>query len=262
MPPFQAISRTAHATRRWKRYSNYAFAAPDALAPLVAQELPRATMHLPIGFTLQGGAYALVAVLGLEPGHSLFVAPDGRWTGGYVPAVYRGYPFQLAQTPEGQQVLAIDEGCGLVNDSEGELFFDPQGKPSKAVQDVLGFLQRIHASRQQTQRMCQALAEHQLFQPWPITVQSAAGERQVEGLYRIDEAALNALSPEAFEAVRQAGALPMVYCQLLSMQHLPLLGQLAQARAQAAPVAPATPNGELNLDFLSQGGTFTFGSMQ
>ena len=54
MPAFQAISRTTHADKRWRRYSSYAFAAHDALAPLVAQELPRAVLHLPIAFVAQG----------------------------------------------------------------------------------------------------------------------------------------------------------------------------------------------------------------
>jgi hypothetical protein len=42
MPTLHAVSRSTHADKRWKRYDSYAFAAKDALAPLVAQELPRA----------------------------------------------------------------------------------------------------------------------------------------------------------------------------------------------------------------------------
>jgi len=41
MPTLHAVSRSTHADKRWKRYDSYAFAAKDALAPLVAQELPR-----------------------------------------------------------------------------------------------------------------------------------------------------------------------------------------------------------------------------
>ena len=264
MPTFQAISSTTHADKRWKRYDSYAFAAHDALAPLVAQELPRAVLHLPIAFVAQDGQFTPVAVLGIQPGQNLFVAPEGRWLAAYTPAAYRAYPFALANLPDGQQVLAFDTDSGLLTEGEGEPFFDADGRPAQAVQNILGFLTQVQTNRELTQRICKALADHQLLQAWPITVNGDGGERQVEGLYRIDEAALNALAAESLKALQEAGALPTVYSQLLSMQHLPLLGQLAQAQAQAqrkaAQALPTTPSGELDLSFLSNNGTFSFGA--
>lgn len=268
MPSFHALSPSTHATQRWRRYDSYAFAAQDALAPLVAQELPRAMLHLPIAFVRQNEQFTPVAVLGIQPGQNLFVAPDGRWLGGYTPAAYRAHPFALAKLPDGQQVLAFDADSGLLTEgkeeTEGEPFFDADGRPAQAVQDILAFLTQVHTNRALTQGICQALAEHQILQPWPITVQTEGGERQVEGLHRIDEAALNALSAPSLKALQQAGALPMAYCQLLSMQHLPLLGQLAQAHHKAAqPQAqplPTAPHGELDLGFLGNNGTFSFGA--
>jgi hypothetical protein len=260
MPNYQAIAKTTHTDKRWKRYSSYAFASKDALAPLVAQELPRAMLHLPIAFVAQEAQFTPVAVLGIQPGQNLFVAPDGRWLGAYTPAAYRAYPFALANLPDGQQVLAFDAGSGLFSETEGETFYDREGHPAQAVQDILGFLTQVQANRHVTQRICQALAQHQLFQPWPITVQADGGERQVDGLFRIDEAALNALPAESLKALQQAGALPVVYCQLLAMQHLSLLGQLAQAHRQAAQMQPITPDGELDLSFLNNNGTLSFGA--
>ncbi len=260
MPAFHAIAQSTHADKRWKRYASYAFAAKDALAPLVVQELPRAMLHLPIAFARQDEAFTPVAVLGIQPGQNLFVAPDGRWLGGYTPAAYRAHPFALANLPDGQQVLAFDADSGLLAEAEGEAFYDSEGRPAQAVQDILAFLTQVQANRVQTQHVCKVLAEHQLIQPWPITVQSETGERQVDGLYRIDEAALNALPAEALKALQQAGALPMVYCQLLSMQQLALLGQLAQAHHKAAQTLPVAPSAELDLSFLSKDGTFSFGA--
>lgn len=261
MPNFQAVSKAAYANKRWKRYSSYTFAANDAVAPLVAHELPRAMMHLPIGFMKQQDVFVPVAVLGLQPGQNLFVAPDGRWIGGYTPAAYRGYPFQLATSAEGQSVLVIDDGSGLITDmqDEGEAFFDDEGNPAKPVKDVLDFLGQVQANRAATERTCAVLGEHQLIQPWPITVQGASGERKVEGLYRIDEAALNAAPASVFEALNRVGALPVAYCQLLSMQHLQTLGKLAHAHQQAAQPVLTTASGDLDLEFLNNGGTISFG---
>lgn len=263
MPNFQAVSKTTHADKRWKLFSNYAFTSQDAVAPLVVDELPPALMHMPIAFIKQQDQYALVAVLGLQAGQNLFVATDGRWLGGYAPAVYRGSPFQLARTDDDQQALVVDADSGLVNDTEGEAFFDEEDKPTQRVRDIFDFLLKVQTSRALTQRICAVLAEHQLIQPWPINVKDEAGERQVEGLYRIDEAAMNTLAPEAFEALRQSGALPVAYCQLLSMQHLQTLGKLAEAhasaKAQSQAALPTTDTGELDLEFLNNNGTISFG---
>lgn len=255
MSQIAVISRDRHANQRWKRYTSYSFAAGDAVAPLVVQELSRACMHLPIGFVKSEQGFQLVAVQGLQPGRNLWVAPDGRWLAPYVPAAYRGFPFALATTQDGQRVLCVREDSGLLSDAEGEPFFDEEGKPAQAVQGVLNFLGQVADNADITARLSAVLAEHGLIQPWEITLKVQEGEQPVQGLYRVDEAALNALEPDAFEAVRKSGALPMVYCQLLSMQHLPKLGQLAQhhaqAQAQAQVQALMEPDtGELDLEFL------------
>lgn len=257
MAQLTVISREQHAGKRWKRYTSYSFAAHDAVAPLVAQELPRACMHLPIGFLKTENGYQLVAVLGLQPGKNLWVSPDGRWLAGYVPAAYRGYPFALANTEDGQRVLCVREDSGLVNDDEGELFFDEEGQPAKPIQDVLNFLQQVTANAQVTAQLCGVLEEHGLISPWNVQVKSADGEKKVEGLFRVDEAALNALPAEALAAVRDRGAMPLVYCQVLSMQHLHQLGRLA-AHWESVESLVQPESGELDLEFLSDSENIRF----
>lgn len=261
MSSIHPVSVSRHGNQCWQRYSSYAFAAQDAVCPLVAQELPKALMSLPIAFVPAAEGFVPVAVLGLRAGQNLFVAPDGRWLGAYVPAAYRGYPFVLANTEEGQQVLCIDEASGLLG-AEGEPFFAEAGSPSQSLADVLSFLTQVGSNRQVTQQACAVLQAHGLLQPWSIKVQGEQGEQDVTGLFRIDEAALNRLSAEALTAVRDAGALSLAYCQLLSMQHLTQLGQLAQAHAQVAQQKAAqAASPELDLEFLNQGGTISFGNL-
>ena len=237
MTHLQPITLTHHRDRRWRRYTDYRFAAADTLAPLGVQELSKAVMSLPIGFIPEADQYKLVAIQGLQPGLNLFVTADGRWLGGYIPAHYRANPFSLAKTTEGQQVLCIDEDSDLLIDDpapdDGEPFFDTDGQPAEPVRPVLSFLEKLATDRQRTERLCALLAEHGLIQPWPLTHKTRDGEHPIQGLYRIDEAALNTLPAAAFETLRQAGALPLIYCQLLSMQHIAVLGKLAEHQAQA-----------------------------
>lgn len=261
MPHIQVISRERHAQQRWQRYSSYAFAAHEAVVPLAAAELPKAAMSLTLAFAEQQGVFVPVAVLGLQPGSNLWVGADGHWGAPYIPAAWRGYPFLLARTEDGQQVLCIDEESGLLTAGpEGERFFNDDGQPVQATLDILSFLTQTEQSRAAAVQACAALARHQLIRPWPITVKNDAGEQQIEGLFQVDEAALNQLPGEALQELARAGALGVAYCQLLSMQHLPVLGQLAQARAQAVATA-APPAHDLDLEFLNRSGTIGFGNL-
>jgi len=95
MPRYQAITKADFANLRWKRYDSYTFAAQDATVPVLAQELSKACMSLPIAFIQQGDAFITAAVQGLQMGQNLLVTSEGRWAVAYTPAAYRGYPFAL-----------------------------------------------------------------------------------------------------------------------------------------------------------------------
>lgn len=269
MSDIQAITRERHGNQRWIRYTNYNFAATDALSSLVVEEVPKAMVSLPIGFVAAEGAFTPVAIQGLVPGKNLLVSLDGRWVGAYIPVAYRCYPFLLANTEDGQQVLCINEDSGLLSDTQGELFFGEDDQPSKPITDVLNILNKVAANRKVTQHICAVLQKHNLIQPWPIKLQGAEGEKAIEGLYRIDEAAMNLLPAEAFMELRDAGALTLAYCQLLSMQRLPLLGKLADAHAKVADAhakaadahakaAAPLPAKDIDLSFMSDGGSIKF----
>ena len=63
MPQYAAVSRERHANKKWQRYTNFAFAAGEPIAPIVGAELARAALAMPCAFVQQSGRYVLVAVL-------------------------------------------------------------------------------------------------------------------------------------------------------------------------------------------------------
>ncbi|MDD2893498.1 MAG: SapC family protein [Halothiobacillaceae bacterium] len=264
MPKLQVISKEAHANKRWLRSTDHRFAENDIAVPLAASEVSQAMMAMPIAFVLSNDRYLPMAVMGLTPGKNLFVSVDGRWIGGYLPAAYKAHPFALANSEDGKQVLCIDEENVTISEISGEPFFGEDGNPAPAVTEILNFLSQVEGSRKLTEKACALLQEHGLFQPWAITLQGKDGQeaKKVEGLFRADEAALNKLPAETFAELRDAGALVLAYCQLLSMQHLPILGQLAEAHGKAAQRAQTqlpTQGKDLDLSFMSAGETFKFG---
>jgi len=242
------ITREHHGAKRWLRPASYAFARADTTIPLIATELPQAALVMPVGFVGQGEDLVPVALVGLTPGQNLFVSSDDKWQTHFVPTTYRFHPFALLPSGQGSEVLCIDEDSGLVTDGpEGELFFGDDGEPSKFVADIFTSLQEISTQRLATRSACALLKVHGLIEPWPIAIQGLSGDRQVDGLYCISEEALDALSDEAFLELRAARGLTVAFCQLLSMQHLPGLTQMAAARAAAAmPTAkPAAPGSQM-----------------
>ena len=259
--PIHPISATQFANKKFLRTKNYVFAATDALAGLVSKEFPKAALSLPIAFVPAGEDFAPVAVLGLQPGKNLFVSLYGRWIGGYIPAVFRGFPFLLANAEDDRQVLCINDAHGSISETEGEDFFDQESQPTQAVKDILDFLNQVASNRLATLKVVKVMQKHQLIAPWPIKLKGADQQEQtLEGLFRVDESALNLLSADALDEVRRAGALPLIYCQLLSMQHLPILGKLAQAHQEAEQMAalPKTEAGEIDLSFLADDTTISF----
>ena len=240
-PQLTVISKENFSGKTWRRHAGYAFAAGETLIPLVVAELAQAVPAMPLGFVQSGEGFQLMAVTALQPGANLFVAPDGRWLGAYVPAALRGYPFRLVKPQDrAEGVLCIDEASGLVVEAgQGEAFLDEDGRPSKAVKDVLELLSQVERSRMATQTAVDALAAASLVQPWPLGIKQGEQNVPVTGLYRIDEAALNALENEAFLTLRRSGALPVAYAQLLSMNQLAVLQQLTQIQAKLNAPAPS-----------------------
>lgn len=237
MTRFVAISRERHGEKKWRRPHGYGFAASEAVAPVVGMELGSAGLSLPLAFIEEAGRYSLVAVLSLAPGRNMFVAPDGQWLGRHIPALFRAHPFRLAaRADSNERILCIDEDSGvLVEQGDvGERFFDEAGNPSAAVQEVLRFCGELDRGKTMTEQAVEALRQSGVIRPWPINLKTDAG-RTVNGLHRVDEAALNALDDETFLTLRARGALPIAYTQMLAAGHFAVFDRLARIQKELAP---------------------------
>jgi hypothetical protein len=247
--------------KRFIRIKSYDFASKEAIVALVAHELPKAALSMPIGFIEAGESFSPVAVLGLQPGKNLFVRLDGSWLGAYIPAAVRGFPFLLGNVEDGRQILCINDALGSVSETEGEAFFEVDQQLTQAVKDILNFLSHVALNHVVTEKMMVTLQKHQLIIPWEIKLHDSTKQiHAVQGLHRVDEKALNQLGPEALQVLQQVGALQLIYCQLLSMQHLHTLEKLGQAHQEAEQMAavPKTEIDELDLTFRADDTTISF----
>ena len=235
MTEFAAITPESHAKKVWKNVPDYAFAAADTVIPLMGAELFKTISAMPTGFIKQEVGYQLVGITSLQAGMNMYVAPDGKWLGAYIPAVLRAYPFRLVLQENAENfTLCINEASGLVVESEedGNAFFDDQDQPTQAIKDILNFLTEIEASRAVTQGAVNALADAGLIIPWALNLKQGEEVVPVKGLFQVDEAALNKLDDEDFLTVRKAGGLAVAYAQLLSMNQFAVLERLGEIQGQ------------------------------
>lgn len=222
------ISQEVHGNKSWVRHSSMLFAKNELLAPLFISDLAAAVQALPIAFVKHEGSYALVVVMGLRPGENLLVSPQGEWLSEYMPSIYRSSPFELLPIQD-DYALGIDESC-IRNKGEGQPFFNENGVITESMRDVLNRTQNINETRQLTQHVCSVLAKYDLIKPWALTLNDGGSKQTIDGLYLIDEQALNNLPDETFVELRKANSLSLIYAQLFSMKKISYLAKLADHR--------------------------------
>jgi len=263
MAEFAAVTPESHAKKVWKPVTNYTFAASDTVIPLVGSEISKAAPVMPIGFVKQEAGYQLVAITALQSDKNLYVAPDGKWLATYIPSFLRAYPFRLLKPDNGEKsILCIDEASGLVVDSteEGSEFFDDENQPTQGIKDIVNFLSKVQANSLVTEGAVNALADASLIAPWKIHLKQGEEVVPVEGLFRVDEAALNKLGDEDFLTLRKAGGLAIAYGQLFSMNQLSAVERMGELQDEIVAKHEANSEASILADFSlnEDGGSLTF----
>ena len=238
MPRFVAVSRARHGGKKWLASTAMALPLDTTWPRSSALSWDSGGPLIPCAFLQHAGRYTLMSVLSLIPGRNMFVGPDGRWLGRYVPACFQLYPFRML-APEGtdQPVLCVDEDSGLVveGSGKGEEFFDAEGNLSPAVKPTFEALVLAERSRRDTELAVAALAQAGVMRPWQFKVRTDQGEKATSGLHRIDETALRALPDDVFLQLRATSALPIAYAHMLSAGQLGVFEQLARLHHRPAP---------------------------
>lgn len=263
-PNWTPLSRSRHAKAARRPYANYQHAATSTFSPVLMVELSKLNGLYPLAFVQQGRSYQLVALHGLQPGVNLYVNSQGQWQAPYIPAWHRSHPMRLLTNEDnGEQVLCVDEASSLYQSqtsADGERFFDDQGELSASMQGIFNFLQQCHHNRQITDTLVQQLADAGLIQPWALQVQAEGGTPiTINGLFHINEAALQQLPGETLGRLAASSALGIAYAQLLSADRIAELLQRHQLRAQQQGQQSAAPDLDKLFGESGDGDTLKFG---
>lgn len=210
------------------------FARQANLIPALLDEFVPAVGELPVAFLPGAGVPSAVFVTGLAPGSNAFVAPDGSWTGGYMPAYLRRYPFIIGEAPGQEPMLCIDDSYEGFGQKSGERFFSNDGKSAPPLTRALEFAQGYRAAAERTEAFSARLKELDLFRAVTLDATNATGARtSVHGLLVVDQEALADLPDESVLSLHRAGYLPAIHAHLLSLR--------AVARLVEAPTETEAP---------------------
>jgi hypothetical protein len=238
----EVIEAGRHKAVRLAPHDGYGFAAGATAIPVNVAEFAKAAVTYPVVFA---GRETLspVVVTGLRRGQNLFVGEDGAWEAqAYVPAYARRYPFILTRPdPKREQVmLCLDMASPRVTEDEAARPLFEGDEPSELARNALDFCLTFQRQAMATEAVTAALREAGVLQAQRGEVSLPGGESlRLTDFHVVDEAALNALSDEAWLELRRTGAVAAAYCQLVSMNNWQALSRRAEARGPAAGAAPA-----------------------
>jgi hypothetical protein len=214
------VTKETLGKKRLKPLSNFNFLAQQPVVEVVVGEFSSVASVYPIFFIERDGNLSPVALQSLISGKNIFVEDDGAWSGYYLPAAFRRYPFVVGTGEfEGKPapVLMVEED--MLSDSEGEPLYpeDPKEAEEGPIARTMRLMAETDRHHQGTQLLVAQLKAADLIRPSDLEVNLSGQKHNITGLFGIDEKKLNELPDDKFLELRKSGALSVAYMQLLSI---------------------------------------------
>ncbi|MEQ6248038.1 SapC family protein [Sulfitobacter sp. HNIBRBA3233] len=243
------VSAQRHGDLSVSTGKTYAFAGSTNSIPVTAVEFGPAAGDHPIVFAGTGDEIVPAVILGTRDNENLAVDADGKWTGTYIPAFARRYPFIFSLDNDQKRFsLLIDEEFeGANRDGRGERLFDSDGEQTSYLKSLLRFLQDYQAGFVRTQAFCKRLVELDLLTPMQAQFSLAAGEKRTLGGFQVvDREKLKALSDETLGELCRRDEMECIFLHLSSLRHFRRMLEQTNTSGDTAvsdeePVAEAEP---------------------
>lgn len=221
------VNSQTHKDVSVKMTGTYGFAKHVNSVPILAAEFTASSTDCVIVFTRSQDAVFPAVLLGVESDQNEFIDEDGFWTGKYVPAFLRRYPFIFAQSTEEKQLaLCIDEEFeGINSDGVGERLFDSDGERTQYLENKLQFTAQFRNQHLQTKIFCARLIELGLLEPAVANFMGDTSQpRRLSGFFVINREKLKAIAPETLTMMFNNDELELCYVHLQSFNNVDTLG--------------------------------------
>lgn len=192
------------------------------LTPVVLSEFLKLAVQFPIALTKnkETGKFVCVALFGFEPEENLYFSNE-NWDSIYIPLQISRQPFFLGNDENNQLILCIDSAHPSLHKNSGERLFDEDGKDSSYLSGLKSQLAELFNGEKETQEFVATLAELDLIQPMHLDITFAdQSSTRVEGMYTINEAALQNLPDTRILELHKQGYLALIYTMLTSLGHI------------------------------------------
>lgn len=242
--PVQLNSDSHKNARLGSLAGNFSFSKETNSIPLAAVEFFDTAREYPIAFTgNEGGAQFPIALVGVRQNENLFVSPDGRWEGRYVPAFVRRYPFVLAEKQEADDFnVYLDEAYPGFGAPDGERLFTDGGEHTPLLKQALEFLSNYQGEIKRTRLFVERLQSLDLLIPRVLEVARPNEQPLVlQGFNVVDEARLAALPDAELLELARSGFLAWVHAHLMSLKNVPVLGERLGVRLGAPAQQASAP---------------------
>lgn len=229
-----ALNREAHKNLKVRSVPSFAYAAAISSVPLTVNEFAAAARTLPILFVPDPRKQPTpIALLGLQREQNLFIEADGRWTGNYIPAFIRRYPFVLIDTDKPNDfTVGIDSAYPGFNTEVGEPMFGEDGSEGPGLKRAIEFLNAYRIDAGRTQDFVAQVQRLDLLIPRALNVQHQDGSKyNLDGFFVVDEQRLGKLDEKEAGALLRSGHLALIYMHLLSLHNLTDLSSRLETRA-------------------------------
>lgn len=218
----QPLVVSSHGDVSVKPVSDYGFAAELNSVPIVAAEFSAAAQDMAVVFAGTEEEILPAVLLGVDEGGNLFLDDKGRWTGRYIPAFLRRYPFVFAQNDAGDQLsLCIDEACETLNtEGKGERLFDSEGARTTYLNQMLEFAAQYQVQVVRTRAVCQRLKALNLLEPAVLSVRDGDAAEGLTGFFRINRECLKSIPREALAEMFDTDELELCFIHLQSLSNV------------------------------------------
>jgi SapC len=180
-----------------------------------------------------------VALLGLRRDENLFVEADGHWSGNYIPAFVRRYPFVLIEsgTPN-ELTVGIDAAYPGFNTEVGEPMFTEDGTEGPGLKRAIEFLNAYRIEATRTADFVAQLQRLDLLIPRGINIALKDGSKfALEGFFVVDEARLGKLDEKEAGNLVRSGHMGWIYMHLLSIHNIADLSSRLDPRIEVKKTA-------------------------
>lgn len=225
------ISAERHALASVRAPDGYGYARNANAVPLVLAEFPHVVREYPILFGPDESRPVPLALLGLRRGENIFVAASGSWTGNYIPAFIRRYPFLLVERKDSDDLVAcVDEALLDETGGQGQRLFDDEGAHTDFLDRALQFLRHYRAQYRKATDFGTFLQEHGLLEPAKLEVKLSTGERMTgSGLRMLERRKFDTISGTELLEFRKRGYLEPAFQIFHSMGNIDALARRTEA---------------------------------